>query len=96
MEKKIVILGNASSPKSEGGQRLAENIVSEPYVPEYTDMPWDIPSGRNKKLMVIGDLEVGGERGRVFHNLGAIGTISATEYKDPEKIVKRWKRNTSI
>ena len=53
--------------------------------------------GYAKKLMVIGDLEVGGERGRVFHNLGAIGTISATEYKDPEKIVKRWKReNMSI
>ena len=31
------------------------------------------------------DLEVGGQRGRVFSPEGIIGALSATDYKDPPK-----------
>ena len=44
-----------------------------------------------KRLFIIADLGVGGERGRIFKGF-SIGTISATEYKDPEKVIKKWKR----
>ena len=42
---------------------------------------------KNDRAHIIGDLEVGGERGRVFHNDGICGTLSATEWKDPTKVL---------
>lgn len=47
---------------------------------------------KKRQLLIVGDLGVGGERGRVIMNRGGLPTISATEYKDPIKVVKRWKR----
>lgn len=41
------------------------------------------------EIRVIGDLEVGGERGRVIYPLGMSTAITATEYKDPQKTIKR-------
>lgn len=40
-----------------------------------------------KKAKILCDLGVGGERGRVFSADGIIGALSATDYKDPEKIL---------
>lgn len=36
---------------------------------------------------VVCDIGIGGQRGRVFLCGGVIGTLSATDYKDPPKIL---------
>lgn len=43
-----------------------------------------------KKIIVRCDLGVGGERGRVIK--GVSTSITATEHKDPLKVIKKWKR----
>lgn len=45
------------------------------------------------KLIQIGDLKVGGQRGRVFSTKGIIACISATDWKDAQKILTRRKLN---
>ena len=50
---------------------------------------------RRKRIIIVGDLEVGGERGRVVSGGGNATAITATEYKDPQKVLKRWKRRLS-
>lgn len=45
-----------------------------------------------KKIRVMFELDVGGQKGRVFDRSKSIGTISATDYKDPPKVIKRWTR----
>ena len=45
-----------------------------------------------KKIKIICHVEVGGERGRVFDKKRVIGSLSATDYKDPPKVIKRWTR----
>ena len=42
-----------------------------------------------KKINIVGDLEVGGERGRVIYPDGLSSSITATEWKDPQKTVKK-------
>ena len=42
-----------------------------------------------KKIRVLCDLGVGGERGRVFDRNCVIGALSSTDYKDPPKAIKR-------
>jgi len=39
------------------------------------------------EIIVLTDLGVGGQRGRVFDTHGIIGALSATDYKDPPKIL---------
>jgi len=39
------------------------------------------------KILVLCDMEVGGQRGRVFSNQGIIGALSATDWKDAPKCV---------
>ncbi len=39
------------------------------------------------RIKVLADLEVGGQRGRVLSPNGIAVTLSATDYKDPPKIV---------
>lgn len=41
-----------------------------------------------KKLKILCDLGVGGERGRVFCRKQIIGALSSTDYKDPPKAIK--------
>ena len=41
-----------------------------------------------KKLKILCDLGVGGERGRVFCRKHIIGALSSTDYKDPPKAIK--------
>ena len=48
----------------------------------------------NKKIRVIGDIEVGGERGIVILKTSCARSMTATDYKDPQKAVKRWKRKS--
>ena len=36
-------------------------------------------------MIIVCDLGVGGQRGRVFSPEGIIGALSATDYKDPPK-----------
>ena len=48
-----------------------------------------------KKLLIVGDIEVGGERGRVFSQKSPASSMTATDYKDPQKAMKRWKRKKS-
>ena len=44
-----------------------------------------------KKIKIIGDIEVGGERGRVMDLGGAAVSMTSTDYKDPAKVVKKYK-----
>ena len=39
-------------------------------------------------MRTVGDLGVGGQRGRVFSTSGIVGCLSATDYKDPPKILQ--------
>lgn len=39
------------------------------------------------KIIIVCDMGVGGQRGRVFDIGGVIGALSATDYKDPPKIL---------
>lgn len=39
-------------------------------------------------MRTVGDLGVGGQRGRVFSTGGIVGCLSATDYKDPPKILQ--------
>jgi hypothetical protein len=48
-----------------------------------------------KRLIVLCDLGVGGERGRVLHRKGLATAVTATEYKDPMKVLKKCKRKSS-
>lgn len=41
----------------------------------------------NKQILVVGDLGVGGERGRVLSDRGSCAALSATEWKDPTKVL---------
>ena len=43
--------------------------------------------GGNTGLYVVGNLPTGGQKGRVFDTKGSIGCLSATDYKDPPKIL---------
>ena len=43
----------------------------------------------NKRLIVLCDLGVGGERGRVMSRGGTSTAMTGTEYKDPMKVVKK-------
>ena len=42
-----------------------------------------------KKIEVIGDIEVGGERGRVLSPKTCASSLTSTDYKDPQKTIKR-------
>ena len=41
------------------------------------------------KVIVVGDLEVGGERGRVIFPTSIASSLTSTDYKDPQKTVKK-------
>ena len=43
--------------------------------------------GAKTGLYVVGNLPTGGQKGRVFDTKGSIGCLSATDYKDPPKIL---------
>lgn len=45
--------------------------------------------GGKAGLYVVGNIRSGGQRGRVFDPKGIIGCLTATEYKDPQKILIR-------
>jgi len=47
----------------------------------------------NRGLIVLCDLGVGGERGRVFSKNGIMPSVTATEWKDPMKVIKKWKES---
>ena len=42
-----------------------------------------------KKILILCDLGVGGERGRVLSGGGIATSVTATEYKDPMKVLKK-------
>lgn len=46
------------------------------------------------KLIIVGHLGVGGQRGYVFRPDGVCPCLSATQYKDPTKIVANDESNT--
>lgn len=39
------------------------------------------------RIKVMADLEVGGQRGRVLSPHGIAAALSATDYKDPPKVI---------
>ena len=45
---------------------------------------------KKTKIIVLCDLGVGGERGRVLMRGGCSSAVTATEYKDPMKVIKRY------
>ena len=47
-----------------------------------------------KKIIILCDLGVGGERGRVVGCGGPATAITATEYKDPQKVLKKCKKKS--
>jgi len=50
---------------------------------------------KKRKIIVLCDLCVGGERGRVMSGGGISPAISATEYKDALKVIKRYGEKTA-
>lgn len=48
-----------------------------------------------KKIRIIGDIKVGGERGRVQHRGGCCVSMTSTDYKDPAKVLKKWQKRKS-
>lgn len=48
-----------------------------------------------KRIIVMCDLEVGGESGRVLFGGGIASAVTATEYKDPMKVIKRYEKSNS-
>lgn len=46
-----------------------------------------------KKMLIIGDIEVGGERGRVQHRGGCNVSLTSTDYKDPAKVIKKYRKS---
>lgn len=40
------------------------------------------------KINVVGHLPTGGQRGRVYDSNGILGTLTATEFKDPSKVIE--------
>lgn len=63
---------------------------------------WIYPNGnqrmenkKNNRLILLCDLGVGGERGRVFSKNGIMPSVTATEWKDPMKVIKKWKESVS-
>ena len=44
----------------------------------------------SKKIDVVGKFPTGGQRGRIYNSKGIIGTLSATDYKDPSKIIEHY------
>ena len=44
------------------------------------------------KVKTLCDLGVGGERGRIIFRGGCAATLSGTEYKDPQKVLKKWRK----
>lgn len=48
-----------------------------------------------KRIIVMCDLGVGGERGRVLFGGGIASAVTATEYKDPMKVIKRYEKSDS-
>lgn len=43
--------------------------------------------GAKTGLYVVGHVGKGGQKSRVFHSCGNAGTLSATDYKDPQKVM---------
>lgn len=43
--------------------------------------------GAKTGLYVVGHIGKGGQKSRVFHSCGNAGTLSATDYKDPQKVM---------
>lgn len=46
-----------------------------------------------KKIKIIGDIEVGGERGRVMDRGGLSVSMTSTDYKDAPKAVKKYRES---
>ena len=57
------------------------------YKPQDTDNRFKTVQ---KKIIVKCDLGVGGERGRVVSRIST--SVTATEHKDPIKVIKKWKK----
>lgn len=49
----------------------------------------------SNRIIVLCDLGVGGERGRVFAPQSNAPAVTATEWKDPMKVVKKWTKSAS-
>ena len=49
-----------------------------------------------KKIVILCELGVGGEKGRVIGGGGIMPTITATCYKDPLKVVKKREEDNSV
>lgn len=49
--------------------------------------PKVVVSSNKNGMIVLADIGVGGERGLIFDCCGISPTLSATQYKDPVKVV---------
>lgn len=47
-----------------------------------------------KKMKILCDLGVGGERGRVFYRKQCASAMTATDYKDSQKVIKKCRKNS--
>lgn len=80
---RVIKLGQAHKCDSQSGYVYDRGGYHQLSLPEHTATQSDI------SLKVMCDLEVGGQRGRVFHPVGMIASLSATDYKDPPKVIVR-------
>ena len=54
-----------------------------------TGLYMSIPLKNDTKIKVVGKLPTGGQRGIVYSESGNVGCLSATQYKDPSKILSK-------
>lgn len=96
LNKRIVVLGHIAL---DGNKHQSKQVVSmggycQHSTPGSTKIHLKQLENIGKKIVIVGDLRVGGERGRIIHRKGVATSLSATEYKDPQKVIKRWKRKS--
>lgn len=76
-------IGQISVEGSQAGTVYSTGGWHQQSAQEHMATQSDISS----QCIVLCDLGVGGQRGRVFSMNGVIGSLSATDYKDPPKVM---------
>lgn len=86
--------GGELLPPARKSERALKQIISgaqgdRVYEPELSCTLSSQGGGMGAKtgLYVVGHVGKGGQKSRVFHSCGNAGTLSATDYKDPQKVM---------
>lgn len=90
MSKDIKMIGQMDN--SDGTFESANRVYDRKYVAP------TIPTcgGGGYSQRVLGHLEVGGQKGRVWNRKMTIGTLTGTDYKDPPKVIRTYKATVAM